>query len=397
MALTVLVTPANYQYSKNPIVFKLSTNITGVDNYKMVGEVWMESSVDAHDFSKAGVQELDPLNGVCIFDFQKIIDAYLQYNVPSYGLSTFALANMVFKNFYIKYREKYGSPVVEQTAAFLPTNPIVSTYYQAHKAGIPVHEFVGNTTKVNDRLRTTGTALTRQPRNKLIRADQKEFLYFFINLDNADIAQVKYIITKQNGDVVNVLSGDLTVSSRAPYIIAAGFNQSGLSSTVDFSDIKKYTVQLIQKSSSNVISEVFTYIPDVDYYVDETIFYFTNCLGGFDTVRFTGTKETSFEIEKETVQKIMLYDTPIVNGAFSEVNINKKDSFKVASGWLTKAQVDWLEDFFIAEQKFTEAYGQFIPIILKSNTFKKYDSRSGKTPYEFEYYHAFTNSVANSI
>ena len=127
--------------------------------------------------------------------------------------------------------------------------------------------------------------------------------------------------------------------------------------------------------------------------IDEHYLFFTQSLGGFDTVCLTGVLDEAIETEKDLVQTTRLFDTPVVTGESSEIGHQKSDKYKVNTGWISKAQVDWLEDVFLAEHKVVDKDGMFIPIIITTSALKKHDSNSTLFFYEFEYQLAYKNNV----
>lgn len=373
-------------------------HIGGIDplysqNYKMYAEIWMET-LTAETFTKIGSKLLDPLDNVCIFDFQTIANANLAYDLPTYSQTAASACLNVMRRFYFRYLERYGNPVLNYTVAETTPGYIL-------KAGIPDREFVGTTLRMEARYQTPGKFLTRQPRTKKVAAAQKEFLYFIAPKTSTGYSGTIGIITtislKNYQDDIVVAGDTIALAQYKVGIFPVGFTQLGLSAHAAFEDIKSYTVKLIDTDGDAVISEIFTYIPDEDVYIDEQYFLFSNSDGGVDTARLTGVKETAFDVEKEKVQRIKLFNTAVTTGEFADVNHMITDKFKQASGFITKAEADWLEDLFIAEQKFVIAEGKFLPITISNVSAGKYNSQTGKTFYEIDYEYAEANPVIKSM
>jgi hypothetical protein len=374
-------------------------------NYKMANELWIETTNNSGVYELAGNLYQNVLDNKSVFYLQVVINSFLQYDLPTYNQQLFSECLNVFKRYYVKYWEQYGTPVTPKVLA-------MTDIYGALKAGIPSHEF-NTANKTIARYTNTGKFLTRQPRTKYITKQQQEYLYIIAPFTMPNLTAVANdlkITVSFNEKIPDVdivvtlgIASLLNLSTSQPehtmiYCIPVGFLQLQLPYSIE--EVSKYTVRLIYDSAAlNYAdsSETFTYIIDNDYYPDETFLYFTNSDSGFDTIRCTGVKEEAFEIENENVQRIKLYDAPVTTGEFSNINNLKKNTYKVSTGWITKAQADWLEDFFVAEQKFVDYKSMFVPIIVTSSSVKKYDSKSGKIAYTIEYYHAFTNTVANSI
>ncbi len=366
-------------FVKDTIFRVIGTDPVYSENYKMKADVWLETLLYADDFVKVGTQDRDPLDNKCKFDFQDELNGNLSYDFPTYSQTAPSICYHVLRRFYIRYFEKYGNPVLPQKVEQSTTGYIL-------KAGVVNRDFVGTTKLLESKFQTPGKFLTGQPRTKKVSSAQKEFLYGYMRL--------KITISLKNHKDDIVVDG-ITVFM-VPYsviLFPSGFTQLNLIAHATFEDIINYTVEVIHVASGDILSEKFTYVPDLDYYIDEHYFLFSNSNGGADTVRFTGVKETAFEIEKETVQRTMLFDTSVTTAEYADVNHLVKDKFKHASGFITKDEADWLEDLFIAEQKFIIAEGKFIPISISTISHGKYNSQTGKTFYELEYSYAETNPV----
>lgn len=359
-------------------------------NYKMRADLYMESGFRENDFSKISTQELDPLENKCIFYFQEEINANLKFNLPDYNSTDPLSCTTVLKRFYIQYIEKYGSPVLPRQLNQTDTGYIL-------KAGIPTQQAIGQTDLIESLYRTTaGTFLTRQPRTKKIRSGQKEYLSWCSNYGH-DVKLGINIISK-DGTTQVVYMSVITVTAYEVIMFPTGFTQLSLSDYIDFEDLKYYQVFVKKDGYAPmplVITELFTYTPESDFFIDEHYFFFSNSDGGFDTIRMNGNQEIGFEHEKEVIKKTTLFDTPVVDGQFAEVNAKRKQVFKISTGFLKQEELNWVEDLFIAEKKFIAANDMFVPITIKTISQKQKDSQSNLFFYELEYEYAFSNSVVN--
>jgi hypothetical protein len=368
------------------------SNDVYAENYKMRADLMVETTHGSDTYTVIGSKALDPISNVCVFDFQAMADNYLSYAIPTYIQTEASITNnTVIRRFKTRYFERYGDPAVEKEVTDTTPGYIL-------KAGIKDRDFVGSTLHMETLFQTPGKFLTKQPRIKLVAEAQKEYLYFIAPKTSSGYTgacRLKITISLKNyKDDIVVLKSSLALTEYRVGLFPVGFTELGLSASAAFEDVKSYTVEVIETSSGNVISEAFTYIPDLDYYADSKYILFSTSSGGFDTLRLTGLLDAGFEIEKETVQVTKLYDTPATTGEYSDVYPIKKDKFKHNTGWITKAQADWIEDLFIAERKFVIAEGKFIPIVIQTVQHGKYNSQTGKTFYEIEYAYANTHPIA---
>ena len=106
-------------------------------------------------------------------------------------------------------------------------------------------------------------------------------------------------------------------------------------------------------------------------------------------------------IEKEIAEKIALYNTAVDGGEALEVGHLKDRPIKVNTGWITKVESDWLEELFMAEEKWIDVrtdtveygHGKWLPIVITSKELPKYNTLTGMAWYEFEYKVAYRNKV----
>lgn len=363
------------------------------DNYKMRLDVWMESQKDSNDFRKVGSMELDPIDDECIFDVQEIVNANLDYNLPDYGQVISALCPDVIKRYYVKFLEKYGNPV---------SNREVHTgdKQYAIKAGVEKEVFQDVTEHLNSLYRLVDPAkfLTKQPRTKLVKEWTQEFL-FFAKPGHSDEVTINVTVTMMDATTYSFSPGSMLVEGYDVMCIPTGFTALGLEGLYGTIDgIEKYVVELSWASGK---SEDMTYVCDHDIYMDETVLLFTNSVGGMDTKRLTGTKVTGMVIEKDIAEKIALYNTAVDGGEALEVGHLKDRPIKVNTGWITKVESDWLEELFMAEEKWIDVrtdtveygHGKWLPIVITSKELPKYNTLTGMAWYEFEYKVAYRNKV----
>lgn len=373
-------------------------------NYKMRADLWMESAYGEGDYAKVATQELDPVLNkywICDFDFQTEVNANLSYDLPAYAQTGITACLQVVKRFFVRFLEKFGSPVAD--------NAVDKTEVgDALKAGIPMEQYLPSPFNLFDNLYRAPTGgvpvfMTLQPRKKLIREMQAEFLYLAgMGTHGPSLhVEITSIDGSQNGHIDNTTFP--TFSSKQVLCFPTGYTALNVASVCPWDNLLNYRVTVIWDGGT---SEGFTYMPDRDVYVDETTILFSNSAGGVDTVRFTGAKQKFVNVEQDIVERTVLYDSPLIPGAFSNVNSLKTNPVQVNSGWITPAQADWLESLLMAEVVMIDVradsddytHGKFLPIVISSlvvnkGVVKEYDSIVKKVCIELEYSVAFKNKV----
>lgn len=357
-------------------------------NYKMHVDLFIENTFHSDTFSKIAALDLDPFDDKCNFYLEEYLNANLNFHIPDYDDAGIREAEETIKRFYFTYHEKYGSPVVQRIKN-------TSNYGFVMKAGIPKEDFLQNEHTHISLYYTPNLFLTRQPRAKKVSKEQKEFLYYMVK-DKVNGHKRKVVVYYTDGSThtnYSAVFGDRTYQI---WCVPTGYDQINIDSFEPTKTPYKYTVAVVNAATTTNTSEVFTYNIDDDYYQDETFLFFTTSDGGFDTHRCTGIKKTSFEIDSETAQAITLWDNDVKTPEFIEFNNQTQKKFRVSTGFLTKDQCIWLEEFFLSENKFVARVNSdgdyyLCPIISATKSAEQFDSNTNLYAYDIEYSIAFKN------
>lgn len=349
--------------------------------------------VDAQ-FILAGTVEADAFYNKILFDISEIVDAHLEYDIPAYGLMFPSLGSKSLQGVYLKYNERYGTPVAEGTVKR-------STTFLVLKAGIKPELFSATSNTISQQYLTGSVNfLTRQPRTKKVAERQKEYLSFLYYKKNGsynfDIKLKLSIYVPGKAVFIQIGSAITRDTNRdlSHITIPVGYCQLGIDIHPDAGKITHYTIEIIRADTEAVISETFTYIPDFAPTLDTTYLYFANSDSGFDTIRCTGSVEHGLMVEKETAQTIRQYNTAIASGEINDFNLQKTVKKTINTGWLTKAQADWVEGLFTSEKKLIDNGSAFLPVNIANSDIKKYTSTDGKTAYEIETEYSIPSTVS---
>lgn len=360
------------------------------ENYSMNTELYIEDTLYSNTFRKISEQNLKPdASYRCAFYLNDAIDSNLSYFLPSFSGTTPQRVTGALKRYYVRYCQRYGNPAqyyqqLQTTTGF------------ALKAGVKHRNFATDAAAV-DGLSFFGIFLTKLNRTKKVTASQKEYLYYITTTNVTYIGNIRIKAVVNffgNKPSVEVLGSTINSVAKELIVFPVGFNQLNLGSVASFDEVKSYTVEVIHDSSGITLGvDKVTFYPDTDVYLDTNYFLFSNSLGALETCRLTGTKTAGFTIDKETIQKTILYDTPANTPEFKDTNHLLIEVFTIQTGFITKVEADWLQDLFVAESKYIVAESQFIPISIKNLEQTKYDSNTGKTSYKVDFIYATENPV----
>lgn len=118
--VVVVLQPNKCYFSQNPVQLALDAgaayraNPATKPNLSFVAQVWVEEVYLSGVYVQVGPdleQPADPA-GRTVFDVQALLDAHVQEHLPATDAGVWAQATGLFKRFYLKSGEKYGTPPV---------------------------------------------------------------------------------------------------------------------------------------------------------------------------------------------------------------------------------------------------------------------------------------------
>jgi hypothetical protein len=377
-------------------IFDTPSPIQLQDNYKMFVDVYVETVHANALYEKVGTQELDPVDNICLFDISKMVNAKLSYQLPAFNETSILRNFQTMKRFYVRYAEKYGSPVAIKKA--YETTPI-----EALKAGFNFTQFSNTYAQINSHYIANKLFLTRQPRTKKVSASQQEYLSFITpDTSTANVVMKVEWYFVDGSPSTQTTTAPISMGKKQLWVFPVGFNQIAptLFPGNPFETISKYKVWIEGSygGAYSVFSEEFTFTCDKDVYRDERFFLFTSSDGGIDTLRATGINTRTTSVEGDVLSTdIRKYPGYLPSeGEYKTANLLAKSTCLQNTGFLTKAQNKWLDDFFLAEKKWEVLDGTFVPIVLITKQ-KPYDeSQSKPYSFDFEYSYAFDDVVTKS-
>jgi hypothetical protein len=90
--------------------------------------------------------------------------------------------------------------------------------------------------------------------------------------------------------------------------------------------------------------------------------HFTNSLGGLDTLRCEGRLEATLESTAGATERPVRlgYSSPAADQQVSDLSASRK--LKLATGWLTPAELDWLQDLVLSREVWHQVGAQLRPL-----------------------------------
>jgi len=363
----------------------------GVDEVLLPGELKIEVKVEIETSNGSGIkQEIGKqtaylVDGIAQFDIQELVNTYLTYHIPTHSTTLRATASHVMKKVYLTFYEKYNIPPALYSATAYEA-------YSALKAGWSYQDWprvlTANKSYINAFYKPNKIFLTRQPRIKKVSTTQQDFLYFLC-MGETETSRMKVEIFFSDGTTSIVYKNTFAPAGhRRVHCFPSGFSQLAIPLPSAVKYVTQYKVN-IETLSAAMLSEVFVYKVDYDKYIEEKCFLFTNSDGGVDVVRFTGKNILQKDRIAEQVNYTSNYPYDHLIGQSAEINLSTQGRGQQFSGFITTEQKVWLEDFFLAERKFEISSFRFIPINIKTSSWKVTETQENLHTLEFEYTYAF--------
>lgn len=364
--------------------FTSATSIVTVPNYSMLLEVWLEQVYGGGTFDKVAELEMPPTNNpdpIAEFDLSKILSSYLDFDFPLYGQDTITKCTHNQRNYYIRYAEKFGDPIVVKSLT-------KSANFKVLLAGVSYQDYPASFDFFANYFIAAKQWLSFGPSTRTVTKTQQEYLYFMLAPSSARInLLVKIYFT----DGTN--SGTLALKIKNPatpgeiYILPTGYTQLGLDAHLSGKVAAKYDVWCTD--AGGVISQTQTYVVNNDLQLDIHTFLFVNSLSGVDTLLTTGQHITGTKTEISNTERTLDFDYDRTQGQLFQFFARKYNVFTVNTGFKTKAEIDWFEELLLSGYVVEDIGGKFIPVIVNTSTIQKYVSKQNLFSLSFDYIHAY--------
>lgn len=397
-------------YSFNNLVNGTNNFLTNVPrpNYKLAVDLWVErtSSFPSGPFDLVYSSEKEPVNNRFRIDLSRMLDIQLEYYFPAANLNIGVHCNQTCKRFYVVLRELYGNPATNQVTYAQPNSALAAPgqpiTFSAHilKSGLaprwnkiqPIQQLSAYVWSYPLNLTTKNT--------RRIKLYQPEFLFFCFS---SHVIYPKLRITTfyANGTTNVAYQSLFNGAMREGFVGCFPVTPAGSIPFYEMlnGDAVKFEAVVVESSNPTVpVSQPMTYIPDYADLGQNRIFLFTNSMGGVDTFRTEGSYEHDVEFESVVSSRNYFTSDPGHLGSTVESGQFKTDKFNAYSGWMSKEDANWLEDFFLAKYK-VEVIDQilYVPIRILSKGYRRHESDENLFRVEFQYMHQQTSPVTDRL
>jgi len=372
--MTITQTPQKFSPAYNELVYVVESTNESQPNYKYICDIYAADGATR----LARIKRIPQPDGYGLFDLHRILENYVSFDIDASTIG-FASNGKSYYGYVVKFGEEYGSDPSGPTQYL---SLVTDTKRYIVNAVFDFPDFIGyNQTDWLIAVSTQKKFLTNAPLSQSVRPGTNSWLYFM-----TDTNIVSKLVLKTYNSSGTLLSSyslsnpdtDMSNDGNRFLRVPAGPANAGtaFSTTLD-GTIDSYTLHL-EDSSSNVISEIFTY--KINTEITKYTWYrlhFLNKMGGFDSFDFRYLSRSKINVTRSNYKK---YTGTESGGAWSYVSDERgysqydtliQDTITVNSDWITDAQAGWLDELFTSPAVYLERSDRsLLAINIDTNSFE---------------------------
>ncbi|MCX6232751.1 MAG: hypothetical protein NTZ33_14530 [Bacteroidetes bacterium] len=362
--LSAIVSGSDYNITATAInvAGMTSTPTSGIDAVQREGfKIILQLLSATDDIVYEEVLDVDA-SGNAAVDISEILLPQLEnkFTFPSVSYATFIKHSGMCKAFSVRFAEKYENTVF-----------VFSQKYAFHaiKAGISKLDqavFNSNNSSFYAKLLATKGFLTNAPRVQHITPTGRGRLYF-CNMQG--YTTIKTMVEFYVDNSLDETVAQETISGLAAFdvleLITDPYFYIGPSNN-------KFVFYLTD-NDDNPISEKVTYIIDTDTYYNSREILFRSGQGGYDIFMMKGAGIADADFERKLFNKALPLNFTTDTTETSQGNVLQHKNLTVNSGWITAAELMWLNDIFMNKEVYLLLNNKAVPFVIinKKQTLKK--------------------------
>lgn len=388
--ITLLAEPSPLSAARShmPLRIQVDPNAANYDEY-YVAITLRETPVAQTSLQPTGISTrfYPPPSGILDLSLHRILQAYLGTARPNFaipGVQTYASQNRMMIKYDYQISD-YGDGALLSTVNGTTRYAAQAGFgYQAEPSAL-------------DAWVTEGRFLTRQPRTKLVRPWQREYLTFVMLATSAN--HVLMLETTDASGTVSTSATGFAVSSSQVYLpvtIAVGHDALGLTPA---DEVVQYRVWF--EASGSRASEIFTFRIDPVLSDQDRYYIFQNSLGGYDTLRTTGDLRQRENVGRIGGQTWAAGSYDRSRGRWRSADVRSYEEVEQQVGLQpTEAGQAWLRDLLRSPEVYRlgdhrpnlDGSGDLVPILLEAGTQEVFRDNEFLFGLGFAYRSAFENA-----
>ena len=333
-------------------------------DYKILLDIVFETTYLGGDFELIASLDLY-LNSAseAVVDLSSILDPALQETLPELMLPAFdadaPLKADILRRFYFRYRESYEGA---------DTNWINSSIRSVLCGGISQALFAGGEFFAS--LNSLNSLLSWYPLSKTVSANQPEWIAWF-NYTGGD-KQVTLQIQEYGADssVPNtrtlVVDPVLVVAADEVALLPAGPAQLEIADTT-----LKYVIRVVnQLNNTELLSQKRSYYLDRPSYRSLRFIQYLNSFCLPETLRCVGVFEKELEVDRKERQLVLAEGYSSYAPELRQYDQDFENRFTYRSGYLSKVEVEALQELLIYNKVYEVSEAGAIPLHLIDQKFR---------------------------
>lgn len=355
------------------------------DNYEIVLELFFEKNYLQGDFEKiASLANIPGTDSLTAFNLQAILDESIVLNLPDPPIPSFEnkepfLAQNI-RRYYIRYSEDFhGISSIEWTNSEIKI-ALCGGISQSLYAQVNFFETLSE----------SNSLLTWYPNRKTVSTDQPEYLAWF-NYTN----EIKEVFPRVKiYDDASALPQDtlfsfdsIIVNPNEIALIPVGYDQLNLGQEPQ--DIQKYEVNILDLNeyiSQNEVelSQSRIFYVDKNYHGEKRYIMYLNSFCLPETLRCIGYFTNELQIEREESNRILEPSFTSTTHEIFQYNYEFNNFFTYRSGYLSKHEVEALQQLLIYNRLYEVSQESLIPLLIKDKKYRITETRQFLHSIQFQ-------------
>ncbi|MCA8830520.1 SprB repeat-containing protein [Hymenobacter pini] len=356
---------------RNPIPLRLDAGAlyrqdpTLKPNLTFVCQVLVEEQYLSNQFTAVGAELEQPADkdGRTAFQVQELLSPYLQYHVPAAVGPVAERAESLFKRFFLRYAQVYGTPPVRAAA-------LSAEQHYVLLGGLSFTEARARTWH-NSYQQQVRPFLTWEPREKEVFADQPEFLYYQALTATPSVRLVVELTFDDNStQELNVGEVEGGVQRYEVFCFGCGFAQLRLERlpAEQRARIRSWRVW-VADDDGFVVSEVRTYYLSQRQAPLRRYVLYANSLGGMNTFVAEGEAQLDAEVTGDQVELNLPLDYDPLAGDTAVLERELRPVLKLASGvHLGRVRQLGLQELLLTRRALLWNAGRWLAGYVKTKT-----------------------------
>jgi len=402
LAIELIKTPYEVAFTGNPIAFLFACTPYGSTERSQ--DIRLSVRIEVEDNFNSGIfveKKNDVFypdaNGEVFTDISSIIDAYVDFKLPSAN-NTFPFESTEQRK---RYRLQYLLQLNNEAVGTTQTTDI----FFAIKGGLSVNQYKP-TLFFSQYILQNKNPLNYYTAKQTIHPEELKYLYWlYPNNDNEEMV-VEFTVHLSDGTTATQnITNNFRVGKWGVCAIAVGLNQAQLNTLVPSG---LYAVKIVV----NVVANTIPVIEPQTYYIDHRQFYNTYQLlyrtstGAFETIRLRGVVDFEADYDRQNATRTTApnwYQNLQLQPQAVNLHTDELLRFKGDTGFMQKNNLEALRDLFLSTQVVELQQNNFLPVLVQGKSVKFFSNRDSLFALQIDWQRAYLNnyytpdSIYNSI